>query len=101
MSRNVVLVIALTLAFEGLVLLPGCHHDKSKNPITRDMRKQGPSDGAMDDNEHNRFARAQLTWNTLINTYGGSAGDLSRAEAEYEDFILFYPRQAADTGKGR
>jgi outer membrane protein assembly factor BamD (BamD/ComL family) len=60
--------------------------------------------------EHGDYAAARLTFNTLINTYAnseyqaksklaiavswlrqGDARALSQAEAEYRDFILFYP----------
>jgi outer membrane protein assembly factor BamD len=67
-------------------------------------------DRAISDIEHSRYEVARITLNTLINTYdqseylakaklavadswfreGGAAG-LAQAEAEYKDFILFYP----------
>ena len=67
-------------------------------------------DRAINDIEHGRYEIARITLNTLINTYdqseflakaklaiadswyreGGAAG-LAQAEAEYKDFILFYP----------
>jgi outer membrane protein assembly factor BamD len=67
------------------------------------------------------YARARLTLNTLINTYAtseyqakaklaiavswlrqGDAQALAQAEAEYKDFILFYPnmKEAADSQVG-
>ncbi len=67
-------------------------------------------DKAIDDIEHSRFEVARLTLQTLINTYDtseylakaklamadswfreGGAHGLAQAEAEYKDFILFYP----------
>ena len=71
--------------------------------------------------EHRDYARARLTLNTLINTYAaseyqakaklaiavswlreGDAHALAQAEAEYKDFILFYPnmKEAADSQVG-
>ena len=71
--------------------------------------------------EHHDYARARLTLNTLINTYAtseyqakaklaiavswlrqGDAQALAQAEAEYKDFILFYPnmKEAADAQVG-
>ena len=67
-------------------------------------------DRAMNDLEHSRFTVARLTLQTLINTYpeseyvaksklsiadswyreGGTSG-LTQAEAEYRDFITFFP----------
>ena len=67
-------------------------------------------DKAINDIEHCRFEVARLTLQTLINTYDtseylakaklaiadswyreGGAHGLAQAEAEYKDFILFYP----------
>ncbi len=67
-------------------------------------------DQATDKLDHRDYAGARLTLNTLINTYGasenppraklaiadtwfreGGARGLAQAEAEYKDFILFYP----------
>jgi outer membrane protein assembly factor BamD len=68
-------------------------------------------DTAVNDIQHGRYERARLTLQTLMNTYdtseylakaklavadswfreGGSHG-LAQAEAEYKDFILFYPQ---------
>ena len=67
-------------------------------------------DKAIGDIEHGRYEVARITLNTLINTYDtseylakaklavadswyreGGAHGLAQAEAEYKDFILFYP----------
>jgi len=67
-------------------------------------------DAAVSDIEHSRFERARLTLQTLMNTYDtseylakaklavadswyreGGAHGFAQAEAEYKDFILFYP----------
>jgi len=71
--------------------------------------------------EHGDYAAARLTFNTLINTYAtsgyqaksklaiavswlrqGDARALAQAEAEYKDFILFYPnmKEAAESQVG-
>src|SRR5579862_6663708 len=85
---------------------------KYENPITKDTQQPDKVlfDKAVADIERSRFEVARLTLNTLINTYdtseylakaklaiadswyreGGSHG-LAQAEAEYKDFILFYP----------
>src|SRR5258706_1255781 len=96
------------------VLLSGCglRRHKYDNPITKDTQQPDKVlfDTAIDDIEHSRFERARLTLQTLMNTYdtseylakaklavadswyreGGSHG-MAQAEAEYKDFILFYP----------
>ncbi len=67
-------------------------------------------DRAITNIEHHNYAAARLNLNTLINTYEtsdyqakaklaiavswlrqGDAAALAQAEAEYRDFILFYP----------
>lgn len=96
------------------VLLASCgfHHKKYENPITKDTQQPDKVlyDKAIKDIEHSRFEVARLTLNTLINTYDtseylakaklaiadswyreGGAHGLGQAEAEYKDFILFYP----------
>ena len=83
-----------------------------ENPITKDTQQPDKVlyDKAIKDIEHSRYETARLTLNTLINTYdsseylakaklaiadswfrqGGAEGN-AQAEAEYKDFILFYP----------
>src|SRR5215471_16338000 len=85
---------------------------KYENPITKDTQQPDKVlfDKAIADIERSRFEVARLTLNTLMNTYdtseymakaklaiadswyreGGSHG-MAQAEAEYKDFILFYP----------
>ena len=103
----------LLVAFTGL-LATSCsfHKKKYENPITKDTLQPDKVlfDRAIGDVERGRYEVARLTLNTLINTYdtseylakaklaiadswyreGGSHG-LAQAEAEYKDFILFYP----------
>jgi outer membrane protein assembly factor BamD len=95
------------------VLLAGCGRKRYENPITKDTAQPDKVlfDKAVNDLEKGRFEIARLTLQTLINTYdtseflakaklaiadswfreGGSNG-LAQAEAEYKDFILFYPQ---------
>ena len=95
-----------------LMLASGCAH-KYENPITKDTQQPDKVlfDTSVDDIEHGRYERARLTLQTMMNTYdnseflakaklayadswyreGGSHG-LAQAEAEYKDFILFYPQ---------
>jgi outer membrane protein assembly factor BamD len=97
------------------VLLSGCglRRHKYVNPINKDTQQPDKVlfDTAIDDLEHSRFERARLTLQTLMNTYDtseylakaklavadswyqeGGAHGLAQAEAEYKDFILFYPQ---------
>jgi len=83
-----------------------------ENPITKDTQQPDKVlfDKAIHDIEHSRYEIARLTLNTLINTYDsseylakaklaiadswfreGGAEGMAQAEAEYKDFILFYP----------
>jgi len=111
-----VLVVALFSASCGF------KHAKYENPITKDTQQPDKIlfDKAVHDIEKGRYEVARLTLNTLINTYdaseylakaklaiadswfreGGVQG-LTQAEAEYKDFILFYPtmEEAAESQK--
>ncbi len=101
------MVAVLALAWAG------CHNKKVQNPIA-DVNSKQPDkvlfDRAMDAMKHNKFDVARMSLQTLINTYpdsefvaraklsigdswfaeGGSAA-LAQAEAEYKDFITFFP----------
>ena len=102
----------LILALSAL-MLTGCFgRKKYENPISQDTTQPDKVlfDKAIRDLEKGRYRVARLTLQTLINTYdtseflakaklaladswfreGGSHG-LAQAEAEYKDFILFYP----------
>jgi outer membrane protein assembly factor BamD len=93
-------------------LLAGCGGKKYDNPITKDTQQPDKVlfDKAIKDIEKGRYEIARLTLQTLINTYDQSeflakaklavadswyresgAHGLAQAEAEYKDFILFYP----------
>ena len=110
---NRFLARTLVLALIILVALTGCRRKKYENPITKDTQQPDKVlfDKAVKDVEKGRYEVARLTLQTLINTYdtseylakaklaiadswfreGGSNG-MAQAEAEYKDFILFYPQ---------
>jgi outer membrane protein assembly factor BamD len=95
----------------ALLFGTGCAH-KYDNPITKDTQQPDKVlfDTSIDDIEHGRYERARLTLQTMMNTYDtseylakaklavadswkreGGAHGMAQAEAEYKDFILFYP----------
>src|SRR5580692_6225764 len=104
----------IAMAAAGLLATSACGFKRKKyeNPITKDTQQPDKLlyDKSIHDIEKGRYELARLTLNTLINTYdtseylakaklaiadswyreGGSHG-LAQAEAEYKDFILFYP----------
>lgn len=101
------------IAIFSLGLLASCVHKKYETPITKNTQQPDKVlfDQAMHDIEHGRYEVARITLNTLMNTYesseymakaklavadswfreGGGSG-MAQAEAEYKDFILFYPQ---------
>ncbi len=108
-------ILVLTAGLSAFFLLSGFgifKHKKYETPISKDTMQPDKIlfDKAIRDIEKGNFEIARITLNTLINTYdtseflakaklaiadswyreGGSHG-LSQAEAEYKDFILFYP----------
>jgi len=108
MVRNFLFVIVAA----GLATSCSFHTKKYDDPITKDTKQPDKVlfDRAIDDIEHGRYEIARITLNTLINTYDqseflakaklaiadswfreGGAASLAQAEAEYKDFILFYP----------
>ncbi len=109
MYRRTIPVLALVL----VIALAACTNKRVKNPLADVGSKQPDKvlfDRAMDAMKHNKFDVARMTLQTLINTYpdseyiaraklavgdswyaeGGSAA-LAQAEAEYKDFITFFP----------
>jgi outer membrane protein assembly factor BamD len=112
MKRNWLFNGILLLVAVGLLGSCGFRRKKYENPITKDTQQPDKVlfDKAIADVERGRYEIARLTLNTLMNTYdqseylakaklaiadtwyreGGSHG-LAQAEAEYKDFILFYP----------
>src|SRR5215467_11370681 len=113
MFRNVIRYIGSVALLAALLSSCGIRRHKYDNKITKDTQQPDKVlfDAAIDDIEHSRFERARLTLQTLMNTYdtseylakaklaiadswfreGGGHG-LAQAEAEYKDFILFYPQ---------
>ena len=112
---SVLFVLAAVLVFTA-----ACTNKKVHNPLADVNSKQSDKvlfDRAMDAMKHNRFEVARITLQTMINTYpdseylaraklavadswyaeGGSAA-LAQAEAEYHDFITFFPnmKEAAE-----
>ncbi len=98
----------------GVAFLSSCglRRHPYENPITKDTQQPDKVlfDKAIHDIEHSRYEVGRLTLQTLINTYDtseylakaklaiadswyreGGAHGLAQAEAEYKDFILFYP----------
>ena len=104
-----VLLVAVSLLWMG-----GCtlRRHPYETPIISNSQQPDKElfDRAMSDLEHSRFTIARLTLQTLLNTYpeseyaaksklaiadswyreGGTSG-LTQAEAEYRDFITFFP----------
>src|SRR5213595_644884 len=101
-------------AMAAVVLLSGCgiRRHKYDNPIAKDTQQPDKVlfDAAIKEIEHSRFDRGRLLLQTLMNTYDtseflakaklaiadawyreGGAHGMAQAEAEYKDFILFYP----------
>src|SRR5947209_9266361 len=96
-------------------MLAGCHHSKVQSPIANIDSKQPDKvlyDRSMDAMKHGKYTVARTLLETLINTYPdseyiaraklsvgdswykeGGAAALQQAEAEYKDFITFFPNQ--------
>src|SRR6266446_9361930 len=111
-ARNRIHPIIVLTAVVSLIAVSGCRRHKYENPISKDTQQPDKVlfDKAVGDIEHGRYEVARLTLNTMINTYDqseflakaklaiadswyreGGAHGLAQAEAEYKDFILFYP----------
>src|SRR6266700_577298 len=114
MRRNPIAIIPACML--AVLLLGGFgipfKKKKYETPISKETLQPDKVlfDAAIKDIEHGGYEIARVTLNTLINTYdtseflakaklaiadsryreGGTHG-LSQAEAEYKDFILFYP----------
>lgn len=120
MHRDVTRAVAVALV---VLALAGCaRRKKYENPIKTNSQQPDKSlfDRAIGDIERSRFEVARLTLQTLINTYpdseyiaksklaiadswyrqGGTQG-YAQAEAEYKDFITFFPNmeEAAESQK--
>jgi len=111
MVRNI-RYVAIVASLGVLLSSCGIKRKKYENPITKDTQQPDKVlfDKAINDIEHSRFEVARLLLQNLINTYDtseylakaklaiadawfreGGAHGLAQAEAEYKDFILFYP----------
>ena len=111
LSRKTIVVLMVTAL--AIPSLSSCFRKKKyENPISKDTQQPDKVlfDKAVRDIERGRYEVARITLNTLMNTYdtseylakaklaiadswmreGGSNG-MAQAEAEYKDFILFYP----------
>jgi len=109
-------LFVITVGVLAFILLSGFglpfRHKKYETPITKDTLQPDKIlfDRSIKNIEHGDYEAARLTLNTLINTYDtseylakeklaiadswfreGGAHGLAQAEAEYKDFILFYP----------
>src|SRR5438132_2727329 len=111
-SKSIFRSLILLAAVTSLLSTSCFRKKKYENPITKDTLQPDKVlfDKAIADIERSRYEVARLTLNTLMNTYdtseylakaklaiadswyreAGSHG-LAQAEAEYKDFILFYP----------
>ncbi|OFV98084.1 MAG: hypothetical protein A3F68_12620 [Acidobacteria bacterium RIFCSPLOWO2_12_FULL_54_10] len=102
----------LLLLLTGLLVATGCGRRPYETPIVTSSLQPDKElfDRAVDDLEESRFTRARLILQTLINTYPdseylskaklavadswyqeGGTSNLTQAEAEYRDFITFFP----------
>lgn len=103
---------ATVAALLGLLVATGCSRHKHRAPDLGATQEPDKVlyERAMEDIDHGKYDVARLTLQTLINTYpdseylakaklaiadsyykeGGTSG-LAQAEAEYKDFITFFP----------
>ena len=111
-ARTIIRYAAVLLALVVLLSSYASRKKKYDNPITKDTQQPDKVlfDLAIQDIEHSRFEKARLLLQTMMNTYDnseylakaklavadswyreGGAHGFAQAEAEYKDFILFYP----------
>src|SRR5579875_2186229 len=102
----------ILVACASLGLLASCIHKKYETPIAKNTQQPDKVlfDQAVKDIEHGHYEVARISLQTLMSTYEsseymakaklavadswyreGGANGLAQAEAEYKDFILFYP----------
>src|SRR5579883_2548416 len=100
------------LALTAACLATSCFHKKYETPITKNTQQPDKVlfDQAIKDIEKGRYETARISLQTMMSTYEsseymakaklavadswyreGGANGLAQAEAEYKDFILFYP----------
>ena len=112
LARNRIYIVLALAAILGQPASAAFRKKKYENPISKDTQQPDKVlfDKAVNDIEHGRYEVARLTLNTLINTYDtseflaksklaiadswyreGGSHAWAQAEAEYKDFMLFYP----------
>jgi outer membrane protein assembly factor BamD len=112
MVQDVIRNTAIAGALAALLFAGGCRKKAYDNPIAKDTQQPDKVlfDSAMNSVERGHYETARLTLQTLMNTYDtseylakakllvadswyreGGAHGFAQAEAEYKDFILFYP----------
>ena len=103
----------VAVAILSLGFLASCIHKRYETPIAKNTQQPDKVlfDQAMHDIERGRYEVARISLQTLMNTYEsseymakaklaiadswyreGGANGMAQAEAEYKDFILFYPQ---------
>jgi outer membrane protein assembly factor BamD len=109
---RILLWSVVTVLMAGLLASCSFRRKKYENPITKDTQQPDKVlyDKAINEIQRGRYDVARITLQTMISAYetseflakaklavadtwhreGGAAG-LANAEAEYKDFILFYP----------
>ncbi len=110
-------MLAFAMPAFAMLLAAGCGFRRHAldTPLITDSEQPDVElfERAVEDLERNRFTEARLLLQTLINTYpdseylakaklgiadswyrGGTSSDLLQAEAEYRDFITFFPTMA-------
>ncbi len=116
--------IGSVLLLAGLLFsVAACTNKHVNNPIA-DVNSVQPDkvlfDRAMDAMKHNKFDVSRLTLQTLINAYPdseyiaraklaigdswyaeGTSSALAQAEAEYKDFITFFPNMEAEASEAQ
>ena len=111
MKVNPIKLFAL-ISMAALVMVTGCGRDPYDNPIANNSEQPDKIlfDRAIADIEKHRYDLGRITLQTLINTYPdseyiaksklaiadswyreGTSHALAQAEAEYKDFITFFP----------
>ncbi len=108
-SRHLLRVTTCIALLSGLI---GCGRSPYDNPIANDSQQPDKIlfDKSIENIERHRYELARITLQTLINTYPdseyiakaklaiadswyreGTSSGLAQAEAEYKDFITFFP----------
>lgn len=104
--------VLLVFSLDHALIAGCCFHKKYETPITKNTQQPDKVlfDQAIKDIEHGRYETARISLQTMMSTYEsseymakaklavadswyreGGANGMAQAEAEYKDFILFYP----------